>query len=131
MQRKKNKLWISVIIVGLVAAISIFCGVKKQENDIEHIVKTVIRIQYGWGNVDDLNQICTEEFLENADLDEIYLGRKLYTIEKGYMDNIQEVSGNELAVTVSVYSPDILFHHFTLIQNEDGKYLISNIEHDK
>jgi len=76
-------------------------------------------------------RFCTEEFLENLNLDEVYMGRKLYTIEKGYMDKVQEIGENELDVTVSVYSPDILFHHFTLIQNEDGKYLISNIEHDK
>ena len=98
--------------------------------DIEQIIKKAIRIQYGWGNIDELNQLCTEDFLNNVDLDEIYLGRKLYTIEKGYMDTVQEVSENELEVTVSVYSPDIRFHHFTLIQDEDGKYLISKIEHD-
>jgi len=128
---KKGKLWALIIIVGLVTANCILFGVKKQENDIEYILKTAIRIQYGWGNIDELNQICTEEFLENLNLDEVYMGRKLYTIEKGYMDKVQEIGENELEVTVSVYSPDILFHHFTLIQNEDGKYLISNIEHDK
>jgi len=127
---KKGKLWILIIIVGLIAAISILFGMKKQENNMEHILKTAIRIQYGWGNVDELNQICTEEFLENLNLDEVYLGRKLYTIEKGYMDTVQEIGENELEVTVSVYSPDILFHHFTIIQDEDGKYLIDNIEHD-
>ena len=126
----KGKIWTLIIIVVSVTAISIFCGVKKQENDIEHMLKTAIRIQYGWGNMDELNRLCTEEFLDNVDLDEIYLGRKLYTIEKGYMDTVQEVSENELEVTVSVYSPDIRFHHFTLIQDEDGKYLIGKIEHD-
>ena len=127
---KKGKLWALIIIVGLVTANCILFGVKKQENDIEYILKTAIRIQYGWGNIDELNQICTEEFLENLNLDEVYLGRKLYTIEKGYMDTVQEIGENELEVTVSVYSPDILFHHFTIIQDEDGKYLIDNIEHD-
>jgi len=127
---KKGKLWALIIIVGLVTANCILFGVKKQENDIEYILKTAIRIQYGWGNIDELNQICTEEFLENLNLDEVYLGRKLYTIEKGYMDTVRESGENELEVTVSVYSPDILFHHFTIIQDEDGKYLIDNIEHD-
>jgi len=127
---KKGKLWALIIIVGLVTANCILFGVKKQENDIEYILKTAIRIQYGWGNIDELNQICTEEFLENLNLDEVYMGRKLYTIEKGYMDKVQEIGENELDVTVSVYSPDILFHHFTIIQDEEGKNLIDNIEHD-
>jgi len=127
---KKGKLWALIIIVGLVTANCILFGVKKQENDIEYILKTAIRIQYGWGNIDELNQICTEEFLENLNLDEVYMGRKLYTIEKGYMDTVQEIGENELDVTVSVYSPDILFHHFTIIQDEEGKNLIDNIEHD-
>ena len=98
--------------------------------DIEQIIKKAIRIQYGWGNIDELNQLCTEEFLNNVDIDEIYLGRKVYTIEKGYMDMVREVSGNELEVTVSVYSPDIRFHDFTLTRDEEGKYLINKIEHD-
>lgn len=127
---KKGKLWDLIIIVGLVVAISILFGVKKQENDVDHILKTAIRIQYGWGNVDDLNQICTEEFLENVDLDEVYLGRKLYTIEKGYMDTAQQTDEKEMKITVPVYSPDICFHHFTLIQDENGKYWIKGIEHD-
>lgn len=103
---------------------------KEQADNIEQIIKKAICIQYGWGNINELNQLCTEEFLNGVDLDEIYLGRKLYTIEKGYTDNVREVSGNELEVTVSVYSPDIMFHHFTLTRDEDGKFLINNIEHD-
>lgn len=127
---KKGKLWILIIIVGLVVAISILFGVKKQDEDIDHVLKTAIRIQYGWGNIDELNQICTEEFLENVDLDEVYLGRKLYTIEKGYMDTAQQIDEKEMEITVPVYSPDICFHHFTLIQDENGKYWIKGIEHD-
>lgn len=102
----------------------------KGENGIDYILKTAIRVQYGWGNIDDLNQICTEEFLDNVNLDEVYLGRKLYTIEKGYMDTAQQINENELKITVPVYSPDIRFHHFTLIQDENGKYRINGIEHD-
>lgn len=127
---KKGKLWILIIIVGLVTGSIIFGVLKKQENDIEHLLKTAIRIQYGWENIDELNQICTEKFLENADLDEVYIGRKLYTIEKGYMDKVHEINENEIEVFVNVYSPDILIHKFTLIKTEDDQYLISGIEHD-
>ena len=130
----KKKLLLVFIILGIGIVVLL---IGKSESiyrergcGIQQLLNAAIQIQYGWKNIDKLNQICTEEFFENTDLDEVYVGRRFYMIEKGYMDTVREVNENELEITVSVYSPDIRFHHFTIIQDKDGKYLIDKIEHD-
>lgn len=96
----------------------------------EELIKKAMRIQYGWGRKKQLKSICTEEFVKSKDFENVYLGRKLYSVDEGYMKNVQKISENEIQISVHVYSPDILIHCFTLEKTRDGQYLISNIEHD-
>lgn len=103
-------------------------GVSHEE--VENVISKALCIQYGWGSKKGFYDICTDEFVKTTDFNELYVGRRLYSIEKDYIGNLQKISGNEFEVSVQVYSPDIMIHHFTLKKIEDGKFQISDIEND-
>ena len=85
--------------------------------DIESMISKAIRVQYGWSSFKRLEDISTKEFYENAVRDEIYVGRRFYSVDS---IEVEQSGANEVTVTVGVYSPDVLIHHFTLKQSEDG-----------
>lgn len=127
---KKGKVSVLAAVIILVLATGIFYNARSQENDMEHVINTALRIQYGWGSTHNLKKICTEDFIETTDIDDVYLGRRIYSVDKDYVENVQEISENKVIVSVHVYSPDILIHQFTLEKVGDDQYLISKIEHD-
>ena len=128
---KKGKLWILIIIVGLIAAISILFGMKKQENNMEHILKTAIRIQYGWGSMNQLKSLCTPSMANRTDLHTFRVGWGLYSIneDEGYILE-DPANSQKMTVSVAVYSPDLRFHVFSLVKDDKGVYKIANIEYD-
>lgn len=104
-------------------------GFFEKEGSIEKTVKTVVRAQYGWGNIDDIRELCTDEGKENIDFESLDEGVRLYTIDDSYKENIKDNS-ESLTLYVQVYSPNILVHVISLERTNDGKYEISNIEMD-
>jgi len=77
-------------------------GVSHEEiEEIENIISKSLRIQYGRGTNYILNEVT-----------------------------VQKINDEKLIISVQVYSPDILIHHFILEKSESGRYLISNIEND-
>lgn len=125
---KKRRLISVVTIVSCV--FFVFLINNQYENDIDKIINTALRIQYGWEKKDKLEDICTEEFITSTDWENLCFGKKIFWIEKGYMDNIKKISTTEIVIYVNVYTPDIRIHKFTLVKEWDGKYRINNIEHD-
>ena len=127
--KKKNSIVCVLVLLMLLVCILIR-SIKNPEGNIECTINTALRIQYGWSDINNLKKICTKEFIENTNIDDLCLGRRFYSIDKNYMENIQEISENEVVIFVNVYSPDIIIHKFTLIKKENNEYMISQIELD-
>ena len=95
---------------------------------LEEQVTQVLRVQYGWARFSSLKKFSTEEFARTVDRDEIYIGRRFYTIDSVVYE--ENSNGDEVTVVVGVYSPDIMFHYLTFEKTEDGTYLLNDISND-
>ena len=69
---------IAVILVGVICLI----GPEEKNKSPESVIETAIRVQYGWGAHSTLEKLCTEEMLETANFEDVYLGRTFYLIDK-------------------------------------------------
>lgn len=128
----KKKVIAIITFIVICAALIFQCntlGFLEKEGSIEKTVKTVVRAQYGWGNIDDIRNLCTDEGKENIDFESLDEGVRLYTIDDSYKENIKDNS-ESMILYVQVYSPNILVHVISLERTNDGKYEISNIEMD-
>ena len=95
-------------------------------DELEKFIHSVVRIEYGWGDVNKLDKICTDNFLDTAKNEELSFKKKLYTIEKILYKNSEE----KIVVCAYVYSPDLTIHNYILVKNNEGKYLIDDILYD-
>lgn len=128
MQRKNRNKIIIICITGLlICGLFYAIGNKSVSGGVEEKIQTAIRIQYGWGFPGTLNNLCTEEFLNSAEESELYLGRKIYSLDEDMSVNYL---GDKVKVSVNVYCPDIVIHKYTLTKSDDGEYLICDIEYD-
>lgn len=117
---------IAVILIGVICLQ--YIGPEEKNKSPESVIETAIRVQYGWGAQSTLEKLCTEEMLETANFEDLYLGRTFYTIDKTYKNSIKQEQKS--VVPVYVYSPDLRIHIFELIRDESGEYWIQSIEHD-
>lgn len=124
-----NKKNIAICIIGILCSAILFGILHNNDktNGLEAIICKVVRIQYGWGFSSQLEELCTDEFINNSELEDIYKGRKLYSIDDPMIINDY---GDIIKVSVHVYCPDIIIHNYTLIKKDTGDYLISDIEYD-
>ena len=124
---------IAIITLIVICAVLIFqCNTLdffEKDGSIERTVKTVVRAQYGWGNIDDIRNLCTDEGKENIDFESLDIGFRVYSISDSYKDDYDKEDEN-ITLYVEVYSPNILVHVISLERTNDGKYEISNIEMD-
>lgn len=86
-----------------------------------------VRIQYGWGSMNKLKEMCTDEFKKKENIEDFYMGRKFYSIENR---QVEKMNDNETKVTLHVYAPDLTIHEYIFLKTEDGNYLIERIQHD-
>ncbi len=117
---------LAVIVIGVICLQ--FTGPEDPHKSPESVIEAAIRVQYGWSAQSTLEKLCTEEMLESVNLEDLYLGRSFYTIDKSYKNSIEQ--DQRIVVRVSVYSPDLRIHIFELIRDESGGYWIQKIEHD-
>ena len=101
-----------------------------EKKEVQKLITTSLRIQYGWKNKDYLSTIITNHFQDNMDTSEFCKGFKIYTIDKDFMDSYDAIDAETVEVYVEIYDPDVLFAIYTL-RKENGKFLIDNIEYDK
>lgn len=121
------------IIAFVVAILIISCGVilfpgqPSNPNEPVEIAKYALKLQYGWGNINKLDEFCTEDFIKSETYNVIQYGRKFY-LSDGVPTVIQ--NDDEVIVIVNAYTPDMTRHVYHFIQTADGKYLIDDIECD-
>lgn len=120
---KKNVLLI-IFVFAVLGGIFFSFG-RTSSDDIDSMTDAAVRIQYGWGSMNKLKEMCTDEFKEN--IEDFYIGRNIYSTENR---QVEKISDNETKVTLHVYAPDLTIHEYIFLKTEDGKYLIERIQHD-
>ena len=135
----KKIIIIIILLVIIASALCLFfyCTTGYQsdtdeKNSIKNTIETVFRIQHGLVNKNRLKDISTKDFQENLDEEAFYSDFKIYMIDRNFMKSYEEINQNTVEVDCWVEGVfgDSYIAIITLTKTLDGKYLISNIQHD-
>ena len=137
MNIKKNIIITLLVIITATLCLLFYCttGHKSdtdEKNNIKNTIEKVFRIKYGLANKKGLKDISTKEFQENLDEESFYKGFKIYMIDRKFMKSYEKINQN--TVEVDCWIEGVFGESYiaiiTLTKTVDGKYLISNIQHD-
>lgn len=128
----KKKVVIIICILLAVALLAFGCSVLSSTG-YQGTVKQALRIHFGWESEEHLQDIATKAFTDRLGGDSFANGRELYFIGSIKLQSGEgyDLENGEIQVTATIYNPDIMFADFVLVKNDEGKYLIKDIQFDK
>ena len=94
-------------------------------------IKQALRIHYGWESEEHLQDITTEAFMVRLGGESFARERELYFVSSIHLQSRDDLEDDEIQVTATFYNPDIMFADFILVETDEGKYLIEDIQFDK
>jgi hypothetical protein len=111
-----------------------YVGHRETNDSIEVMVRKLIKIEYGWLNRRELENITTEDFRNNIEDWWFYKGIQPYMINDDFMNSLRKEGDNKIIVHVTIdgldesYGQYYQYIIFDILP--DGKYLISDVEDD-
>lgn len=135
----KKRIIVLIFIIVSLSLIRYFQHVDNNDNfdntvnaNIKILVNNAVNALYGKGGI-GLDAIFTEDLQKEYDVEQYsHKNQLFYLLDKTYMKTLKLLADGSYIVTVKIdhFLADGYFVIFTIIQDNNYKYLISNIEFD-